>query len=249
MKTKFFKKTKIIAGFLGVLIVILCTITIMWIIHNHNHPDPKIYFSTSFDKGIDMYKSLDATWTPENNKSSNGIVTLSSNEYAAPYLMLPVTLSQNPSNPFVFYIKTYISSYTNEAVNLGTLIYPTGSISVITNQNDQIGFSNDLFSKPVYSKTSPIKKDSWNHIYTCIDTKKNHIYIYVNKSIVLSSEFKATVYPIQEIWLGSIWLYGTGQYGAPKNIKYSNVELGNKGIIPEPSWLEFTRNSIFDIFN
>lgn len=245
MKIKFCRKPITIVILVG--IVIIGVIAIMWFIHTHNQPKPKVYFSSSFDDGISMYKTLDATWKPLSDNSKKGIVTLSTKEYAAPYLMIPLTLEQNPPNSFVFHIKTYIASYTNEAINVGTLVYPTGSISIVTNQDEQVGVSNNLFAKPFYSNTAALKRDRWNDIYAYVDTKNSEISIYINSKLVLSREFEDTIYPVQEIWLGSIWLYGGGRYGAPKNVQFSYVQLGNEGILPKPTIIEYIQNNLFEL--
>ncbi len=243
----FIKKT--VFKILLVLLLFICILILVWIMYIHNSPRPEIYFSTNFDNGIDMYTHFDATWEPDADALNKGVVTLAIKTYAAPHLIIPLTLEENPPHSFVFHIRVYIASYTSEAINIGTLIYPTGSMSVITNLNEQVGVSNNLFAVPLYSSYQTLKRNKWNDVHTLFDLSNKKIDIYVNNKLLFTTKYEDTFYPLQEIWLGAIWLYGGGRYGAPKNVQYSYIAIGNEGLLPKSTFFEYIRNNLFKIYH
>ena len=76
--------------------------------------------------------------------------------------------------------------------------------------------------------------------------KKATIYVVDNQ--ILTNPYISSTNPVQEIWLGAIWLEGGGRYGAPLDISYTTVNLGNKGMLPKLSFIKYTINLIRTVF-
>lgn len=208
-----------------------------------------LYFEESFSKGIDNWNVLDGTWKAKDGKE-NGIVQLSQKQYATPYLKKSLKLSQTPHQSFVWQIRLKASSFTENGVTPGTLIFPTGNITLVMNQNNQIGVSNNLFDTPVYSQGlfSRLSKNQWYDIYVLVDSINKKVTIYSGDNQILTNPYVSSTTPVQEIWLGAIWLEGGGRYGAPINISYTTVNLGNKGLLPKQSFIKYTLNLIRTVF-
>ncbi|HEY8805304.1 MAG TPA: hypothetical protein VIM42_09420 [Clostridium sp.] len=77
---------------------------------------------------------------------------------------------------------------------------------------------------------------------------KNLDYKNLFKNQVLTNPYISSTTPVQEIWLGAIWLQGGGQYGAPSNISYELVNIGNNGFLPKLSFIKYTFNMIKTVF-
>ena len=244
-----FKRKPILSIILAFILLLFAAFFVKWIAYRLSFPNKIVYFQESFSQGIDNWDVLDGIWKAKDGKE-NGIIQLSKNKYAAPYIKKALQISQTPPQSFVWQIRLKVSSFTRNAVTLGTLVFPTGQITLIINANNQIGVSYNLFDKPVYSQDvfSSLSKNQWYDIYILVDGSNKKIIVYVGDNQVLTNPYISSTTPVQQIWLGAIWLEGGGQYGAPSNISYKTVNLGNKGLLPKLSFIKYTFNFIKTIF-
>jgi len=244
-----FKRKPILSIILAIILLLVATFFVKWIAYRFSFPNKIVYFQESFSQGIDNWNGLDGIWKAKDGKE-NGIIQLSKNKYAAPYIKKTLQISQTPPQSFVWQIRLKVSSFTGNAVTLGTLVFPTGQITLVINDNNKIGVSYNLFDKPVYSQGlfSGLSKNQWYDIYVLVNGSNKKIIVYVGDNQVLTNPYVSTTTPVQQIWLGAIWLEGGGQYGAPSDISYKTVNLGNKGLLPKLSFIKYTFNMIKTIF-
>lgn len=244
-----FKRKPILIIILSILLLLLSIFFIKWIVYQLSFPNKTVYFEESFSQGIDNWTALDGTWKAKDGKE-NGIIQLSQRQYATPYINKTLQISQTSPQSFVWKTRLKVSSFTGNAVTLGTLVFPTGQITLVMNQNNQIGVSYNLFDKPVYSQGvfSCLSKNQWYDLYVLVNGSDKKIIVYVGDNQVLTNPYISSTTPVQEIWLGAIWLQGGGQYGAPSNISYESVNLGNNGLLPKLSFVKYTFNMIKTVF-
>lgn len=199
-------------------------------------PEPKVYFHEDFAQGIEGWQTRDATWSKE-----QGAVRLASQNYAAPYLARSVPLEQAPPEAFAWHFQVRVSSFTDEAVVLGALVLPHSTVAVVVNGEGRLGVAHDLFAPPSYTTAllARLPKDEWQDIYLLLSDREKKLEVYLNNRRVITKEWLEPVFPVQQIWLGALWLKGAGNYGAPLDVSYKSTTLGNKGILPRPSFLGF----------
>lgn len=199
-----------------------------------------IYFKEDFIEGIDGWICLDSLWE-EKKESETGVVTLSRNTYACPSLMYKLSIQQSPPQDYVFHVRANIKSFSNYSVNIMTLILPTSQISIIVNNEGQIGVSQALFEIPKYNQSfgKKLKFGKWNDIYVLVQDKENLVKVYINNNLIINQEFQSDASPVKELWLGAIWLNGGGNYGSPIDIKYTYVTLGNEAILPKTTAYQY----------
>jgi len=244
-----FRRKPILGIILSILLLLFSIFFIKWVVYRFSFPDKIVYFEESFSQGINNWTALDGTWKAKDGKE-NGIIQLSQSKYATPYIQKTLDISQSPPQSFVWQTRLKVSSFTGNAVTLGTLVFPTGQITLVMNVNNQIGVSYNLFDKPVYSQGlfSRLSKNQWYDIYVLVNGSNKQIIVYVGDNQVLTKPYISSTTPVQEIWLGAIWLEGGGRYGAPTNISYKTVNLGNKGLLPKLSFIKYSLNMIKTIF-
>lgn len=244
-----FKRKPILSIILSFIILLFSVFFIKWTVYRFSLPNKIVYYEESFSKDIDKWNALDGTWKAKDG-NENGIIQLSQKQYATPYIQRNLLISQTPPQDFVWKTRLKVTSFTGNAVTLGTLVFPTGQITLIMNANNQIGVSYNLFDKPVYSKDpfSHLSRNQWSDIYVLVNGSNKKIIVYVGDNQVLTNQFISSTTPVQEIWLGAIWLEGGGRYGAPLNISYNTVNLGNKGSLPKLSFIKYTFNMIRAVF-
>ncbi|MCB2293653.1 hypothetical protein LGK95_08965 [Clostridium algoriphilum] len=244
-----FRRKPILSIILSILLLFFSIFFIKWIVYRLSFPSEIVNYEESFSQGIDNWTALDATWKAKDGEE-NGIIQLSKRKYATPYIQKNLKISQAPPQNFVCQIRLKVSSFTGNAVTLGTLVFPTGQITLVMNENNQIGVSYNIFEKPVYSQGlfSRLSKNQWYDIYVLVNGSNKQIIVYVGGNQVLTNPYISLTTPVQEIWLGAIWLEGGGRYGAPLNISYKTVKLGNKGLLPKLSFIKYTFNMIKTVF-
>lgn len=112
-----------------------------------------------------------------------------------------------------------------------------------------LGITYNLFDKASYSHNiaSKLKKNRWQDVYLYYDSGKKAIYIYNGESLATKIEYKAFTSPLQEVWLGSIWIGGGENYGPPINILYDEISISNRGILPKPSFIQYIINRIMGL--
>jgi hypothetical protein len=215
--------------------------------YNLSFPVKEIYYSEEFSEGLGSWKGLDIEWLKE---GQNGIITLSKKKFATPYAMVNLSAEQAPPTKFVWHFRTRVSSFTNNAVTLGTLIFPTGQITIFTDQAGRLGLADNLFNEATYSVGAfeKLKRNEWQDLYIIKDDIKRTISLFNGGIEVLEIENEFLNLSPQELWLGAIWLNGSEDYGAPLNISYDTVELGNEGILKKSYWT-YLMNLIKNFFS
>jgi hypothetical protein len=204
-------------------------------------PEPKVYLHDDFAQGIEGWQTLDATWLKEENA-----VRLARQKHAVPYLARSLPPEQAPPEAFVWHFSVCVSSFTDEAVVLGALILPHSPVAVVVNGEGRLGVAHDLFAPPSYTTAllARLPKDEWQDIYLLLSDREKKLEVYLNNRRVIAREWLEPVFPVQEIWLGCLWLKGAGNYGAPLDVSYKSTTLGNKGILPRASFLGFLLDSV-----
>lgn len=228
--------------FLTIIPIILIGLIIVWLLYILTLPKGKIYFKEDFTYGISKYRSLDAIWLQQDKDGTkHGIVLLSKKKYAAPYLQVTIPKTSIPEKEYVLHFRIKVSSFDNDALTLGAIFLPSMPIVVISNSNGQLGFSHDLFQKPVYASklSTKLSRNKWHDIYIHVDPKRKQNILYLDYKKVLREEWDGMTFPLQEFWLGALWLGGNQNYGAPINVSYDEVSIGDKYILPKPSFLDF----------
>lgn len=130
-----------------------------------------IYFQETFKNGIVQWENYDAIWTLKDEERV-GIVNLKRREFMAPHLAYTLSLNQFPPEAFVWHLAVKVSSFSNKSTTLGAISTPTGLITIVVNEKNQLGLAKDIFSPAMY-QTSPIYKLKGN--------KWQDIYVYVNE--------------------------------------------------------------------
>ncbi len=209
-----------------------------------SRPEPEVYFTTAFAEGLEGWTAVDARWEEQT-------VMLARREYAAPYLMLPLSTAQSPPEDFTWYLPVKVSRFTNEAMVLGAVFLPHGPVAVVLSEGGRLGIARNLFASPEYS-TAPLAylyPDQWADVYVYVNSKEKQIELYLNSRLVLTTAMVESTFPVMEVWLGALWLGGAGNYGAPLNVTYKEVTFGNVGLLPQPSFWEFLRNLALDLWS
>ena len=208
-------------------------------------PEIQYYFQETFQEKGENWNGVDYSWDKENN-----LIQLSRQEYLAPNIMFPIPLEQAPQELLVFHFRVNVSKYTDNALTLGALVFPQGSLALIINDDGNIGIARELFDQPKFvdSIFNSLSNDEWQDIHVYVNSKKDLLQIYLNNHQVLSEQWDDEIYPLQEIWLGSIWLKGPANYGAPLDLKYDSIEIANEGLVPKPSFMEYIKLLFLNIF-
>lgn len=241
-----FKNRPVLTILFALIFLILISVLCCWFYVIAKWPEPEIYFKTGFNRSLAGWKNIDAQWLEQYEKRQ-GILKLNRKKYMTPYAMKTLSLEQTPSETHVLHFAVRVNSFTEDAITLATLYYPTGPLAIIVNKDSHLGFSDDLFAQPEY-KNSPrdyLLKDKWQDIYVYINNEEKNITLYLGPQKILTRTWESPTYPVQEIWLGAVWYKGSGNYGSPINIAYDRVTLGNKGIIPKPNIFNFIRNVFY----
>lgn len=239
-------KRKLVIGitsFLTLLIILLGG----WIWELSNYPDKVIYYQETFDESMGKWEGIDAKWQQETKEGQeNGSVNLSAKKYLAPHIKYDLSIEESSSDVFVWHFQTRVASFTDKAMTLGALGFSAGPMVIVVDNKGGLGIANNLFDPPVYDSNPMVnfKKDKWQDIYVHVDGVKQKLIFYINDKKVLTQEWKQATFPVQEIWLGAIWLKGGGSYGVPLDVSYDNITLGNEGLLPKPSFLEYMKNII-----
>lgn len=223
------------------LVVILLIIALVaWYLYHHHRPDPEIYYAEYFTEGMTGWQGLDATWLAHEG-TEEGVVKLARQQFAAPHLMHYLPLGQSPPENFVWRFRVRVNSFADEAMTMGTLFLPHGPLTMVVNAEGRLGLAHHLFAPPIYSTAlmSRLTFGAWHDLYVHVNHQEKQVVFYLNTRRVLTQTWEQPTFPVQEIWLGALWLKGGGTYGAPLNVSYSLVELGNEGLLPRPSFLEF----------
>lgn len=200
-------------------------------------PEPEIYFEAGFDRAPVDWSGLDYTWLePE------GVIRLAYRDYAAPHLYLKLSPEQSPPAGFVWRLRVFVSAFTDEGVVLGSLFFPHGPLALAVNRDGCLGIARDLFAPPVYGSAPRLALNQWQELLVHCDTRKREVTVYLGSRPVLTEPLLEPVFPVQEVWLGAVWLKGGGNYGAPLDILYSGTALGNEGLLqrrlpPVLAWL------------
>lgn len=233
------------------IITILIILFIIWLGYIRKWPEKQIYYYNSFDQSIKDWRGLDFEWKTQQDKDK--IISLSRKKYLTPYFMHKLSLEESPPETFVWHFQVFIDSFTDEAVTVGTVLFPIEPLVLVVDQKGRLGVSHSLFAAPAYSTSlkKHIRKKQWEDIYVFIDNTKQQYTVYINNKKVISNTWKAPTYPLKEIWLGCIWIKGGGGYGSPLGVSYNNITLGTKGILPKPSFPQFILECIdllFELF-
>jgi len=237
----------------SLIFIILFVISLIGYVQNIQRPLPTMYINESFQKGIHEWVGVDYTWIDQENEQEQprkGIVKLARKEYLAPYLMYKIPLDKAPQESFVWHFRTKVSSFTDDAIVLGALIVPNDTITISVNDRGQLGIGHHLFEPPRYSESllGKVTKEKWEDIHVYIDVEEKELTLFIDNKRVLKEELHSETYPVQEIWIGAIWLKGAGNYGAPLNIQYDEISIGNKGILPKPSYVEYLKVTMEDTY-
>lgn len=211
-----------------------------WCQYLIQYPEKEVYFSDSFEKGIDEWESLDSSWIAQEDKNI-GIVKLARKIYETPYVMKTLLPDNTPSPSYIWHIRFKVNAFTNDAFTLATLILPTDQITLIINKDNYIGLSGNLFDTPKYSNnfSHRFPRGVWNDIYVQVDGRKSSITVYKHNTKIFSTEFKSNANPVQEVWLGTIWLNGGGYYGSALDVSFDSVTIGSEGLLPKASFIEY----------
>lgn len=252
---KFWKKLKklhLLIKILILIIIIFLILFISWIFYLESFPEKKVYFNDSFDQGLTDWKGIDMSLELKNPKhdKKDKMVKLLAKEYLAPHIYYDLPSSKAPPATFVYHFEVKVSSYTDEAVTLSALIFPTDPTAIVSRKDGTLGSSHSLFAKPTYSTlSSKLKKDTWQDIYIYFDISKHNYTIYIDDKKVLTNEYKGSTYPLQKIWLGTLWVKGGGSYGSASDICYDNISLGNKGLLEKASFPHYLLNLWHSLFS
>jgi hypothetical protein len=198
----------------------------------------EVYYSTEFNELNSDWTTYDAT-TLSDYHGQTGVIKLARNEYFSPNMMTTEGLRNIHTDTFVYHFKARLHSFTQSSVTLSTLYFPTGPITIVANKEHQIGVATDFKAEPIYSNAEEIKKDTWEDIYVSVDGLGNEVTLYLNENKLMTIPYKGETYPLQEIWLGSIWVGGGGGYGIPTDIAFDELHIGNESLLPKQSYTDF----------
>ncbi|WP_409252675.1 hypothetical protein V1502_01745 [Bacillus sp. SCS-153A] len=197
----------------------------------------EIYYSTDFDTVNDEWILTDANWLSD-YQEQKGIMKLSRQNYFSPNMMTEFSTDQSPPETFVFKVTTRVRSFTESAITIATIYFPTGPLSIVVNNNFELGISNDFNAKPTYSDNATIDQDKWEDIYVFVDGTSNEASVYLNDEKIMTQPWLGETFPLQEVWLGSIWVGGGGGYGVTTDVAFDNLVIGNEYLLPQQSFTD-----------
>ncbi|MCA1031197.1 hypothetical protein LCL95_09195 [Bacillus timonensis] len=198
----------------------------------------EIYYSTEFDSANNEWVLTDAKWLSEYHEL-NGIMKLSRQNYFSPNMMTEFSTEESPPESFVFKVTTRVRSFTESSMTLATLYFPTGPLSIVVNNNYEIGLSNDFNAKPTYSDDATIQPDQWEEIYVFVNGTSNEATVYLNDEKIITQPWLGETFPLQEVWLGSIWVGGGGGYGVTTDVAFDSLFIGNEYLLPQESFTDY----------
>jgi hypothetical protein len=236
------RKNKYVIIILSALLLLFGGSYIYYSMETSDNKKAMIYFSEDFDTQQSRWQFNDANW--ETN-SAKGVVHLSRKEFITPNINTVLASNEIPQESFVWHMKVKVTAFTDEATTLGAIYFPTGSITVVVNEEGKLGLAHHLFKQPTYSKKSfsTLEKGEWADVYVMVDEKTDKLLLFLNGKKIMQTEWEQETYPIQEIWLGTVWLKGAGKYGSAVNISFDEVTIADENILPKPSYYQFYYNS------
>ncbi|OEF97366.1 hypothetical protein [Desulfuribacillus alkaliarsenatis] len=227
---------------IGLSLALLVLACVGWLLELRAIPEPVVYFSDEF-QSLDNWTVIDTTWLTEFSERQ-GVAALSRHLYVAPNIHRDIQLEESPPDNVVWHFSTRIDSFTEEAFTLGGIYFPTESVVIVMDRKGKIGVAGNIFEIPKYTSTRRhvISKEKWHEVYVHINNSDKAINIYLDNAIVYRGEWNSPSYPVKELRLGTVWLKGAGEYGAPTSVYYDQVSIANEGILPRPTLASYIRS-------
>lgn len=223
------------------LIVLFFSIELIsYVLYRSSFPDRVDWFYDDFSTGMEDWTGLDANYQ-QTSKEASGVVILAKDKYFAPSIMRSLNLTEMGQESFVYHFRVYVSSFQGDAMTLGVVTYASGLFTIVENEDGYLGISTDLMAEAEFSKNrnARVEKDTWQDIYFYYNNDANTIKLYNGKDRALILKNQTVSMPLSEIWLGSIWIGGTENYGAPMGVEYDDVSISNQGILPRLNFWEY----------
>lgn len=232
-----------------ILICILCFFTIefiAWQIYLNSFPQREEWFTEDFESGIDIWTVIEGTYLPYEHDEI-GVLKLSSDQSYASFTIQKLQLEEIDQYSFIFHIKVYSLCFSGKEIPLGTAIFDNGRIAIVTNTEGNLGLQTDSSENIVYSthKNAKLMNNQWENIYLYYDNIRKFAQLYHGKSLILTIIDVDAEMPLTEVCLGPN-NYEKNDYNAiPSDVYYSSIRIGNKGILPKQSFLEFIKNQFW----
>ena len=194
-----------------------------------------LLFHDGFEHGLGGWdEAVDCSLSAAESYSGNYSARLGFRRFSVQYLMRRVGAEEQPTGSFVFEFHVKLVRSSMEAVTLAALVFPTGPVAVAVSKDGRVGLGFGLFEPPVYGGLK-LKRGVWVKVQLHIDYEGERVELYLDDEKALETGLRGRTLPLQEIWIGTIWLGGAGGYGMVMEAYYDDVALGGEELLnPKP---------------
>jgi len=197
---------------------------------------PPLFFSDGFENGLGGWDEVcDGLVTTADAHSGNSSLRLAFRDFSVQYAVHRVRAEEQPTGSFVFEFHVKLVRFTMGAVTIAALVFPTGSVAVVVSRDGRVGLAFDLFEPPTYGMLR-LRMGEWQKIQIHMDYENERIRLYLNDELALEEGLRGRRPPLLELWLGTIWLGGAGNYGMMMECYFDDVLLGDESLVtPKPA--------------
>ncbi len=176
--------------------------------------------------GWDQWEGIDYTMAGDN-------ILLSREKYMAPNLELEIgDLLQRHSNA-VFRNTGRLGGHTGGAYTVFAVRTTAGDmLAVAVDRQGQLALVSDPMAAPEFSESRVLfgasKLEGEYELLLLIDRGTTNCELYLNGTKVLEEQWPGAENPVTKLWIGSIWIGGGANYGAPIDHEVYEFTVGSK---------------------
>ena len=169
-------------------------------------------------------------WQGMDETIAEGTLSINRQIYYAPHAMYYFTLDQVPQINAAIKMNTRVKGFTSRVYSIVTLFFPGGNVSLVTDKDYRLGLMSGPQGDITYSDKGALS-DELHDLYLFLDEPNGEISVYVDGNRVLSKERDFIVYPLQEVWIGSVWVGGGNDLGVGLGHDVKSFILSDESII------------------
>ncbi len=244
------KRLKTIAWIVALLLLLFWGAYITYKYMELRNMEPRIYVEND-NKWTGWY-GLD-------HNIEEGTVRISRVRYVAPNLHYYFELDEisELQEVAVLKVEMQLDRFINSVFSLLTIFSPAGNVSVIVDKQGRIGLVGGPEGEPEWSERR-IQLERPYDLYLFLDQPNNQVSAYiggrddrfglrkliekipflnerfgnrVGVTNVVSIDRNFTVYPLQDVWLGCVWIGGNNDFGAPLGYEIYGFAVGDEDLI------------------
>ncbi len=184
--------------------------------------EPEIYYEN--DEQWNTWKGMDHT-------VSEGVLSIDRRVYYAPHAMFFVPMDNLPQIDVAIKMNTTIKGFTAGAYSVLTVFTPSGNISVVADKQNRIGIMTGPQGEITYSATGAYTESKAHDLYLFLDEPNREVSVYIDGRRVLNVERDIIAYPLQEVWVGSVWVGGGNDLGVALGHEINSFIVSDNAII------------------